>query len=312
MARNHARLLTSIWRNDRFRQLDAGAQRLYMLLISQPDLSTCGVLAYNPKRWASMARDTTVAHIDTASGALVAFGFVAIDHDTDELGVMRFLHHDGVLTQPNILKSAARAYDAIHSSPIQQSVVAQLPPSIAGLWPAGVLATHPKTLGRLLREPFAEPFPEPFADSLPSSLLPEAIELPLGREEDEEDHFDLRLRAAVEIEVDRREAARSTPLSRGGRSTWRDKVRADVLANIGPQLEAEAVLDPNAEPVVLLARLYATAPLPVNEPDCELCGSDRWVELRGRSGLYPCPDCRPGQWSDPSQVDEARTLVISA
>ena len=63
MARSYAKLLTSIWRNDDYLRLGAAAQRMYVLLLSQPDLSPVGVLTVAERRLADLAPDTTVATI---------------------------------------------------------------------------------------------------------------------------------------------------------------------------------------------------------------------------------------------------------
>ena len=48
MARDHARIQTAIWNDPDWRKLDQGAQHLYWMLASSPDLSYCGRLDYIP------------------------------------------------------------------------------------------------------------------------------------------------------------------------------------------------------------------------------------------------------------------------
>lgn len=195
MARSHARILTRIWADPDFTALPADAQRLYLALVSQPDLTLCGTLDWNAKRIARLAPDTTPARITKALGQLLDRAYVVVDDDTDELAIRTFLRHDGVTTQPNVLKSAARAWHGIHSTTIKQLVVDQLPPAIAAVWPDQLLAIHPKRLGELInakgspqpfgepsregfREPsgegFGEPFPEPFGEPPHDHPDPEA------------------------------------------------------------------------------------------------------------------------------------------
>lgn len=163
MARGHARIHTAIWSNDDFRTLPAEAQRLYLVLLTQPELTMCGVLDYSAKRVARLAHDTSAAKIDRATKILEQTGYVVIDHDTDELAIRTFMRHDGVTAMPNPLKGAARAWRQIHSPTIRQVVVDALPPSVQGLWPDGVLAMAAKPLAELLAQPLPEGFPQPQA-----------------------------------------------------------------------------------------------------------------------------------------------------
>ena len=54
MARDHARVLVSIWGDDDWRDLPAAAQRIYIVALSQPGLSYAGVTPYLPGRWANL------------------------------------------------------------------------------------------------------------------------------------------------------------------------------------------------------------------------------------------------------------------
>ena len=51
MAREYAKLLTRIWADGDFKRLSGNAQRLYFQIISQPDLSSVGVVTLAEKRW---------------------------------------------------------------------------------------------------------------------------------------------------------------------------------------------------------------------------------------------------------------------
>lgn len=108
MARTHARLLTSIWTNPDFIALDPLAQRAYILALSQPGVSFCGIVSYTARRWARFAAGTTPEDIDQAVATLVEARFVLLDEDTEELMIRSFCKNDGVLTSPNILVSMSR------------------------------------------------------------------------------------------------------------------------------------------------------------------------------------------------------------
>lgn len=170
MARSYARLMTSIWSDDEFRNLPALAQRLYMLLISQPDLSTCGVLTLHEGRLAGLAPDTKPKDVARDRQTLEALGYVVVDEGTGELWVRSFMRHDGVTTSPNLLKSAARSWGAIHSKPIRERVRDEIPEPFREGFPQGLLELSPKGIGQALRDGFLDPFRE---GSLDHSLSPE-------------------------------------------------------------------------------------------------------------------------------------------
>lgn len=98
MAREYARLMTAIWRNQEFRALDAAEQRLYLLLVTQPDISAAGLLPLRVRRWAEMAKDTTPDAIVAALRMLDAGRFVVVDFDTEEVLVRAFVRWDGGFT----------------------------------------------------------------------------------------------------------------------------------------------------------------------------------------------------------------------
>jgi hypothetical protein len=127
MARNHARILTSIWDNDDFLGLEPEAQRVYLLLVSQPDLSPCGALPYLPGRWSRLSCSTGEQEIVEAVELLVAARFVVVDHDTQELVVRTFVVHDGGLGNPKMRGAVKSALKALHSRRLRAEVAAVLP-----------------------------------------------------------------------------------------------------------------------------------------------------------------------------------------
>jgi hypothetical protein len=122
MARTYGRIKTSIWDDDDFRQLSEAAQRLYLLLISQPDLSMCGGLTYAPRRWASFSDESGVADIGRAFQELEQGRFILFDPDTEEVVVRTFLRHNDFLSNRNTLLGAARALASLHSKALVAAV----------------------------------------------------------------------------------------------------------------------------------------------------------------------------------------------
>lgn len=95
MARSFARIITAIWRNAEFRALHSGAQRVYLLLVTQPNISAAGTLPLTVRRWAEMSPDTTVQQIGRELDALVRGRFIGVDASTEEVLVRSFVRWDG-------------------------------------------------------------------------------------------------------------------------------------------------------------------------------------------------------------------------
>ena len=127
MARDHARLLVTIWRDDDFTSLSASAQRMFMLLLSQPRLSLCGALDYTPERWAALAEDTDVADVEDAIGQLEDARVVVVDRGAAELVIRTFVRYDGVCKSPNLIQGLWKAWRALFSDAIRSAIVAELP-----------------------------------------------------------------------------------------------------------------------------------------------------------------------------------------
>jgi hypothetical protein len=95
VARSFARIITAIWRNTEFRALHSGAQRVYLLLVTQPNISAAGTLPLTVRRWAEMSPDTTVQQINRELDALVRGRFIGVDASTEEVLVRSFVRWDG-------------------------------------------------------------------------------------------------------------------------------------------------------------------------------------------------------------------------
>lgn len=127
MAREHARILCSVWQpGDDFRQRSADAQRLYFLIISQREINNAGVIPVMVSKWARLSSTTTVADIEKALDELEQHRYVIVDRDTEELLVRTFLRGDNVIRQPNILKSALRLARQIESQKLRVALAREL------------------------------------------------------------------------------------------------------------------------------------------------------------------------------------------
>lgn len=142
MARDEARIFTAIWQDDHFLSLSPDEQRLYLFLLSQPDLSYCGVIALRERRWSKKARGLTVEQVAASlvalaadpsgnpsanpSGNPVSGPLVVVDEDAEEVFVRSLIRLDGIWKQPNLLKAAREAARLIQSPQIRAALVAEL------------------------------------------------------------------------------------------------------------------------------------------------------------------------------------------
>lgn len=142
MARGHARIKTTIWKDETFTARTPEAQRVYFMLLSQPGLSFCGVIDYTGRRWAALAKGTTAKTIAKAVEELADAKFVVLDEDHEELWVRSFVRHDGVLSGgPKLLSAMWKDFAAIASPLIRERFLAALPPEIREGAPDGVSDT---------------------------------------------------------------------------------------------------------------------------------------------------------------------------
>lgn len=127
MGREHGRIFTSVWQDDDWLALTKDAQRLYMLLVTQPDLSFVGALPYRPGLWASWCANDSLEACALALDELREARFVLVDEVTMECLVRTFVKHDpGVLNSPNMIKAARKDWQAIYSDRLKAHVAYQV------------------------------------------------------------------------------------------------------------------------------------------------------------------------------------------
>lgn len=139
MPRSEARIFTSIWRDPAYVCMPADAQWLYEFLLSQDDLTYCGVLPLRPSRWCKKAADMTTGRIGdalkwlegTAKGSpnpnsdSAPTPLVVADAETGELLVRSLMRRDGIWKMPNIFKLAIEAAAQVESPRILGALLAE-------------------------------------------------------------------------------------------------------------------------------------------------------------------------------------------
>jgi len=125
MARSEARIYTEIWEDDDFLALESAGQRLYMFLLSQPDLAHSGVIPLRERRWARKSKNGSVAEIELGLGQLETH-FLVVDWDTEEVLVRSLLRRDRIFRQPNVLRAATDHVPLIESVKILEALAAEI------------------------------------------------------------------------------------------------------------------------------------------------------------------------------------------
>ncbi|MFC8009106.1 hypothetical protein [Streptomyces cinereoruber] len=126
MARGHGRILTSIWEDADFLALGEREQRLYLFLISQPNLNHAGLLDLTLRRWSRKARGLTSAELEKLLQALEETRFVVMDEDTEELLIRSFIRNDGVWRMPKVMGAAVSGALEISSKHLQRALLDEM------------------------------------------------------------------------------------------------------------------------------------------------------------------------------------------
>ena len=124
--RDHARIFTAIWDDRDWRKLSVAAQHAYQMLVSNKDISYCGVLDYVPTRWEDYSADLTEAKLKAAVRSLERAKYVVVDRKSGELLVRSFIRRDGVLARRNMGNACAKALSKVHSTLIREAVLHEL------------------------------------------------------------------------------------------------------------------------------------------------------------------------------------------
>lgn len=126
MARDHARIELSIWADDDWRDLTPGAQHLYLLILTHPDLSFAGVVDWRPNRLRVMASHWDPDDLKRAAEELARNLYLVVDEETEEALIRSFVRNDGLMKQPNMAVAMVKAARSIASRGIRAVLVHEL------------------------------------------------------------------------------------------------------------------------------------------------------------------------------------------
>lgn len=165
MAREHIRLLVSIWDDPDFVALVPAEQTVYLALAGSRDLSWCGVAPLLPKRIARCAKGLTERKVSNHIAALVAKRFLLVDNETDEVAVRTYVRHDKIIGSPNVTKAMGRALGMVRSEQIADGIKDELArlladePDAKG-WPS-LKTAYPELMAEVIAKSSANPSANP-------------------------------------------------------------------------------------------------------------------------------------------------------
>lgn len=126
MARSYGQVHAAIWRDNDFRSLSGFAQRVYLMLITQPDISSAGTLPLTIRRWSRYASDTPADALSDALSELVRTAFIVIDEDAEELLVRKFVKWDGGYNNEKRRPAIQAAANGVVSGRIRAALAIEL------------------------------------------------------------------------------------------------------------------------------------------------------------------------------------------
>ena len=125
--RQYGSIRTDIWRDDDWRALSVDAQWLYELLISQPTISTAGILPLQIAKWSRYAKGMTAKRVNAALNELIDADFVAVDSETEEVLVRTFIRHDAARAGTgNVMLSALRCANITQSEDLRGVLLTEI------------------------------------------------------------------------------------------------------------------------------------------------------------------------------------------
>lgn len=131
MARSHAKVKCSIWRDEDWLALTPAAKLLYVLVLSQPKLSLLGTLDVAVGRWANLA-GIPRQRCEDALEELETGGYVVVDRLTDELLVRSFTHHDldANRVNVNLAKGMCGQWESLESPILRSLALHEMPDDV--------------------------------------------------------------------------------------------------------------------------------------------------------------------------------------
>jgi hypothetical protein len=133
----YVRVVRSIWTDPEWLDLTSTQKLVYLQLISQPNVSKCGVLPFVPRRWAHMHPDLSADDLIGALSALEAKRYVVIDRDTEEILIRTYLRYDEAWKQTNGTRGIQIEAQEIMSKRLLDAVIEEYEQASGNPWDKG-------------------------------------------------------------------------------------------------------------------------------------------------------------------------------
>lgn len=133
----YVRVVRSIWTDPEWLELTSTEKLVYLQLISQPNISKCGVLPFVPRRWAHMHPDLSADDLIATLSALEAKRYVVVDRDTEELLVRTYLRYDEAWKQTNGTRGIQIEAQEIMSKRLLDHVIQEYEQASGNSWRKG-------------------------------------------------------------------------------------------------------------------------------------------------------------------------------
>jgi hypothetical protein len=294
MARTEARLFVSIWRDPDWRELTQVGQWLYgAVLLTQPDLSYCGVLPYAPRRWAGLARGVTVKGVTKALVEIERKQMIVVDRNTEEVWIRTLVKNDGILQIPNLRKSMADAFVRVQSEKIRRGLAEGLPQWLGQQFDQEKAERYAQEFAERVGQALPYPLPLtplPFPDS-PSQLPRETSSSSTngGRAPVPDDAKDLILSDTWALMAYRRMERRGgDPII--DKAAYMRKTVRELAKEFTSQAMSALELDPTIDAQNLAYLLDVSSA--EGRPPCENCDTTGWVPSEDDlGGQVACPKC---------------------
>ena len=247
----YVKLLRSIWTDPDFIALTVDAQRLYMLLMSQDNLSHVGVLPLTPGRFSGLAGDTNTANIRLALTELEAARFIIIDETAEEIWVRSYITHDEAFKLTNGKKSLVNAYAEVFSKVLRPLIRAAL--TTVGVTVESTVNATVEVTVELSQQPAALILkPSTSSSSQQPSPLPDAPEAPPLELVPNHDAAAAAIDAFIAFKITKDDVGSPVRLQA--------KLRSTVPDEYGPALTAYLHRRPATDERELLRRVFLLNP----------------------------------------------------
>ena len=303
----YVKLIRAIWKDEDFKALAGEEQRVYLMLISQADISHVGVLPLMPARWARLSADASPDSLRSSLTKLADARFVVLDYDTEAVLARTYLVHDEAYRLTNGKKSLLSAYARVLSEHLQNT--------IAPLLATVGVTVEPTVSARVdsSQQPAAAAAPTTNTDEPAAAASTDGSADNYVEPDEPEDVA----AAALDLLIEYRVACTARTNPDGLRAKLRRELPDEHGKAIGKYLKAhpnattaDVCADVLKMPGIGTTTTAKVAPTFHLDPGCDLHGADGMVNMPdgGAGTIAPCPCRRAEPYPEPplASVTELR------